>query len=82
MQHYGALSTEILSLKPGLTGYWQTRGRSSLSYAERVALDLQLVQELSTGVYLALLFRTIPELLRGRTLGSGLNSKTVWLVLI
>jgi exopolysaccharide production protein ExoY len=65
IQHYGARAGEILALKPGLTGYWQTRGRSRLSYAERVALDLQLVRELSTRVYLQLLLRTIAELVRG-----------------
>ncbi len=66
MQHYGDRAQEILSLKPGLTGYWQTRGRSRLSYAERVALDVQLVRDLSAGVYFQLLLRTIPELLRGK----------------
>jgi exopolysaccharide production protein ExoY len=65
MQHYGTRANEILTLKPGLTGYWQTRGRSRLSYAERVALDLQLVRDLSTRVYLHLLLRTIPELVSG-----------------
>jgi exopolysaccharide production protein ExoY len=65
IQHYGARSREILALKPGLTGYWQTRGRSRLSYPERAALDLQLVRDLSARVYLELLLRTIPELLRG-----------------
>ncbi len=57
--------TRILTLKPGLTGYWQTRGRSRLSYPQRVALDLQLVRDLSTRVYLQLLWKTIPELIRG-----------------
>jgi exopolysaccharide production protein ExoY len=65
LQHYGARAGLILTLKPGLTGYWQTRGRSRLSYAERVALDLQLVRDLSARVYLQLLWRTIPELVRG-----------------
>jgi exopolysaccharide production protein ExoY len=65
IQHYGARADEILTLKPGLTGYWQTRGRSRLAYAERVALDLQLVRDFSTRVYLQLLLRTIPELVRG-----------------
>jgi exopolysaccharide production protein ExoY len=64
-EHYGAQAAEILTRKPGLTGYWQTSGRSRLSYAERVGLDLQLVRNLSTRVYLQLLLRTIPELVRG-----------------
>jgi exopolysaccharide production protein ExoY len=65
IRHYGARSQEILTLKPGLTGYWQTRGRSRLSYPERTALDLKLVRELSARVYLELLLRTIPEVVRG-----------------
>jgi exopolysaccharide production protein ExoY len=65
MQHYGARASEILTRKPGLTGYWQTRGRSRLSYSERVALDLLLVRDLSTRVYLQLLLRTLPELVSG-----------------
>lgn len=65
LEHYGARAREILTRKPGLTGYWQTRGRSRLSYAERAALDLQLVRELSARVYFELLLRTIPEVLRG-----------------
>jgi exopolysaccharide production protein ExoY len=65
IQHYGARSREILALKPGLTGYWQTRGRSRLSYPERAALDLRLVRDLTTRLYLQLLLRTIPEVVRG-----------------
>ena len=65
VRHYGARAGEILTLKPGLTGYWQTRGRSRLSYAERVALDLQLVRDLSVRVFLQLVLRTIPQLVSG-----------------
>jgi len=65
IQHYGDRAGLILTLKPGLTGYWQTRGRSRLSYAERAAFDLQLVRDLSIHVYFQLLLRTIPELVRG-----------------
>jgi lipopolysaccharide/colanic/teichoic acid biosynthesis glycosyltransferase/O-antigen ligase len=66
VRHYGARAEEILSLKPGLTGYWQTRGRSRLSYPERVALDLELVRDLSVRVYFQLLLRTIPALVSGK----------------
>ena len=66
IRHYGGKADKILALKPGLTGYWQTQGRSRLSYPERVAMDLQLVRDLSVRVYLQLLLRTIPELVRGR----------------
>ena len=66
VRHYAGKADDILALKPGLTGYWQTQGRSRLSYPERVAMDLQLVRDLSVRVYFELLLRTIPELVRGR----------------
>jgi len=62
-RHYYRHTKEILAVKPGLTGYWQTQGRSRLSYPERVALDVQLVRNLSIRVYFQVLIRTIPELL-------------------
>lgn len=65
-RHYGNQAEKILSLKPGLTGYWQSQGRNSLPYAQRVALDLQLARDLSAAVYLQLVFRTIPQVLRGK----------------
>jgi lipopolysaccharide/colanic/teichoic acid biosynthesis glycosyltransferase len=64
-QHYGARMSEVLALKPGLTGYWQTRGRNRLSYRERVAYDLELVRELCPAVYLRILLATVPQVLRG-----------------
>ena len=65
-RHYGGMAASILVLKPGLTGYWQTQGRSRLSYPERVSMDLQLVRDLSVRVYFQVLLRTIPELVRAR----------------
>ena len=29
-----------LSVKPGLTGYWQVRGRSDTTFDDMVAMDL------------------------------------------
>lgn len=65
-RHYGPGVAEILALKPGLTGYWQTRGRSRLSYPQRAALDYQLARELSGRLYFQLLLQTLPELLHGK----------------
>lgn len=36
---YGKRKDEFLSVKPGLTGYWQVSGRSDVGYPERVELN-------------------------------------------
>lgn len=41
---YGNKRDEILSVKPGLTGYWQVKRRMSTDYDERVDLDIQYVR--------------------------------------
>jgi exopolysaccharide production protein ExoY len=64
--YYGESSEEILSMRPGLTGLWQTRGRSRLSYERRRRLDLLLVRRASVGLYLSILLRSIPGVLTGR----------------
>ncbi len=64
-RHYGAAAQEILQVKPGLAGLWQVSGRNRLSYAERRSLDLELVRDRSLRMYLRVLLRTIPEVLRG-----------------
>ena len=51
------------SVKPGITGLWQTSGRSTLSYAERVALDRFYVENWSFWFELKILFRTIRTVL-------------------
>jgi exopolysaccharide production protein ExoY len=64
-RYYGDDAEEILQVKPGLAGLWQTSGRNRLTYAERRRMDLQWVRERSAGMYLVILLRTIPEVWRG-----------------
>jgi exopolysaccharide production protein ExoY len=56
----------ITAVRPGLTGLWQTSGRSRLSFEERVALDVTYAQSRSLRSDLALLLKTIPMVLAGR----------------
>jgi exopolysaccharide production protein ExoY len=43
LPRYGDGAQVLLEVRPGLTGHWQINGRSQVSYAERVRLDLSYV---------------------------------------
>jgi lipopolysaccharide/colanic/teichoic acid biosynthesis glycosyltransferase len=55
---YGAHKDLLLSSKPGLTGYWQVFGRQTVSYEERVRMDVYYLQNWSLGMDFVLLLRT------------------------
>lgn len=55
-----------LDVRPGITGLWQVSGRSELSWAESIRLDLQYVDEWSLLLDLRILARTPLAVLRGR----------------
>ncbi|MGB8648016.1 MAG: sugar transferase [Anaerolineae bacterium] len=63
---YGKLWLNLLTVKPGLTGLWQVKGRSDLSYAERVRLDMYYIRNYSVWLDIQILFQTIPVVLQGR----------------
>jgi exopolysaccharide production protein ExoY len=65
-RHYGARAKELLSVKPGITGIWQTRGRSAVKFPERAAMDLELVKSLSARTYFSILLRTLPAVFHGK----------------
>jgi lipopolysaccharide/colanic/teichoic acid biosynthesis glycosyltransferase len=54
------------AVRPGLTGPWQTGGRTGLPWEEMSVLDLHYVREHWLGTDLALLARTLPAVVRGR----------------
>jgi exopolysaccharide production protein ExoY len=65
-RYYGARAAELLSVKPGMTGIWQTSGRSALPFPERAAMDLESVKGLDARTYLSILLRTLPAMLLGK----------------
>jgi lipopolysaccharide/colanic/teichoic acid biosynthesis glycosyltransferase len=65
-EYYDSAAREVLSVKPGLTGLWQVRGRSRLTYRQRKRLDLFLVRRFSICLYLRIVALTVPDLLFGR----------------
>jgi len=52
-----------ISVRPGLTGEWQTSGRSDTSYEARVNFDVHYVQNQSFMRDMRILLRTIPVVL-------------------
>lgn len=55
-----------LAIKPGMTGLWQVRGRSDISFDEGVLMDLYYIENWSLRLYFQILFRTIPAVLFSR----------------
>ncbi len=55
-----------LAMKPGMTGLWQVRGRSNLTFDEGVLMDLYYIENWSLRLYYRVLARTIPAVLFSR----------------
>ena len=54
------------SVKPGLTCLWQVSGRSNTDFEHWIKQDLQYIDEWSLGLDLAILFKTMPAVVKGR----------------
>lgn len=63
---YDELQKGRLAVKPGMTGLWQVRGRSNISFDEGVLMDLYYIENWSLRLYFQTLLRTIPVVLFGR----------------
>jgi len=61
---YGEAIAQYYATRPGLTGLWQVSGRSNTSYARRVQLDVWYVNNWTVWNDIAVLFKTIPAVLR------------------
>jgi exopolysaccharide production protein ExoY len=64
--YYKSASAEVLQMRPGITGLWQIRGRSRLTYRQRKRLDLFMVRNWSLSLHAAILKATIPRVILGR----------------
>jgi exopolysaccharide biosynthesis polyprenyl glycosylphosphotransferase len=66
VKRYGQWDMNIHTVKPGITGLWQISGRSDISYAERVRIDMHYIRNYSIWLDLQILFWTIPSVLMSR----------------
>ena len=65
-RHYGSSADEMLRVRPGIAGLWQVSGRNRLSFEARREMDLRYVRNRSVGMYLRILWRTVPEVCVGK----------------
>lgn len=63
---YRERKDEFLSVKPGLTGYWQVSGRSDVGYPERVDLELYYAYNASLWFDIKILLLTVKNVVVGR----------------
>jgi len=60
-----------LAIKPGITGWAQVNGRTSLPWGERIELDLYYIEHRSPALDLRILLRTVTIVLGGSGLYKG-----------
>jgi lipopolysaccharide/colanic/teichoic acid biosynthesis glycosyltransferase len=72
---YGPHERQRLDVRPGLTGWAQVNGRNTLTWPERIELDIWYIQHRSLALDLRILGRTARRLLRpsGVTGEGGVN---------
>lgn len=58
IEKYGENKEKLLSVKPGLTGYWQVNGRSNTTYEERMNMELYYVDNCSLWLDIKIFFKT------------------------
>jgi lipopolysaccharide/colanic/teichoic acid biosynthesis glycosyltransferase len=72
---YGPHERRRLEVRPGLTGWAQVNGRNSLSWPERIELDIWYIDHRSLRLDLRIMARTLTRLFRptGVTAEGGVN---------
>jgi exopolysaccharide biosynthesis polyprenyl glycosylphosphotransferase len=55
---YGDSLAKLLSVRPGMTGYWQVMGRQTTSYEERVQMDMFYIDHWSLWLDLIIMAKT------------------------
>lgn len=58
--------TEVLSVKPGITGLWQVSGRSEVHFDKRIALDAEYVKSVSFHQDILIILKTPLVMITGR----------------
>lgn len=59
LEEMGEYAEEILSVKPGITGYWQVNGRSNVDFESRLVMDVWYVKNRTLWMDIQLLWQTV-----------------------
>lgn len=59
----GEIYEDVIGTKPGITGMWQTHGRSDVTFEERLDLDSFYFRNYSLWLDITLLLRTVKTML-------------------
>lgn len=62
---YGKYKDMLLSVKPGLTGFWAANGRSDTSYKRRRAMEIYYVKNRSLLFDIKIIFKTVISVFKG-----------------
>lgn len=66
LEHYGESVNDLLSVKPGLTGYWQAYARNNVTYesGERQKMELYYVNNQSMWFDVKIFFKTFVSVIK------------------
>lgn len=64
LQKYGNSQRKLLSVTPGLTGYWQVNGRSNVTYDDRVKMDMYYIDNRSLKLDMIIILKTFSTVLK------------------
>ena len=61
---YSLWHTERLEVTPGITGLWQVKGRSDVDFDDRIALDVEYIENQSLMLDIKILFWTVASVFK------------------
>ena len=64
IEKFGIYKKDVLSVKPGITGYWTANGRSNTTYEERVFMEHKYVREFSIEMDFKIFVKTVISVLK------------------
>ena len=62
-QRYKDWQQERVNALPGLTGYWQVKGKNKTTFTEMVQMDIWYTRNLSPLLDLAIMVKTLPAII-------------------